>query len=308
MSNLLWVDKYRPNTIDACILPDGIKEQAAGMVANGNINHLLLSGPAGTGKTTLALAICSELGADFIMYNGSDGTLNIEELRENVAEFAYTTSLNGKDQPKVIIIDEADGLSALVQGALRNAMEKYSRNCRFILTCNFPDKIIRPLHSRCASIDYKFSKAELTSLVRKFAMRTVEILKIEQISYDVEAIKGVVLKYFPDNRKILNELQQYARRTGTIDDGILEELKADLESLFKSVLGKDFAATKDWVTNHSVGSIFNILYKEGEKRLPAELVPLFIMKLGEYQKYHGIVPSQELNILACLTEFMSELQ
>jgi DNA polymerase III delta prime subunit len=304
---LLWVEKYRPNTIEECILPKRVKQQAKGMVADGNINHLLLSGPAGTGKTTLAKAICHELNADWLMYNGSDGSLNIEELRENIADHAYTTSLSGRDQTKVILIDEADGLSSLVQGALRNAMEKYSNNCRFILTCNYPDKIITPLHSRCASIDYKFNKTELNDLIRQFARRTVEILEEEEIKYDIAAVKGVVMQYFPDNRKILNELQQYARRTGTIDIEILEDLKSDMEILFKAVLDKNFADTKSWIANHSVGTIFNSLYKQSEKYIPKQNIPLFIMRLGEYQKYHGIVPNQELNVLACLTEFMSDL-
>lgn len=306
MSNLLYVEKYRPQTIDECILPESVKAQAKAMVTSKNFNHLLLSGPAGTGKTTLAMAMIKELDADYIVYNGSDGSLNLDELRNNIADFAHTSSLDGRSQHKIILIDEADGMGHLTQAALRNAMEKYARNCRFILTCNFGDKIIAPLHSRCATIDYKFEKSELNVLVRQFAKRTTEILKTEGVTYDVEALKGVILKYFPDNRKILNEMQRYANQNGTIDAGIMAELKTNTDELFDAVLTKNFAKTKEWLANHSVGSIFNTLYKEGEKRLPAELMPLWIIKLAEAQRHHSSVPNQELNVLAALTEFMAE--
>lgn len=307
MSNTLWVEKYRPQTIAECILPETVKSQAMGMVESGTMTHLLLSGPAGTGKTTLAKAICNEIGADFIIYNGSDGSLNLEELRENIADFANTTSLNGKTQPKVIIIDEADGMDWRMQPALRNAMEKYSMGCRFILTCNYPDKIIEPLHSRCASIDYKFDKSELNSLVRSFAVRTTEILKEERVSYDVEALKGVILKFFPDNRRILNELQRYSSQNGRcVDESILNELKSNVDDLFKHINGKDFGSLKQWVVNNNIGSIFNTLYKECEKYIPKELIPLFILKIADGQKYDSSVPNKELNLIGCLTEYMSE--
>jgi DNA polymerase III delta prime subunit len=306
IEQLLWVEKYRPATIDDCILPQSVKDQANNMVKAGNINHLLLSGPAGTGKTTLAKAICNELGADFIIYNGSDGSLNLDELRQNVADFAHTTSLNGNTQPKVIIIDEADGMNHLMQPALRNSMEKYARGCRFILTCNYPDKIIEPLHSRCASIDYKFDKSELNALVQQFARRCAGILKEEGITFEVEALKETVLKYFPDNRKILNELQAYANQNGCIDDGIMASMKSNVDILFNAIKEKDFNTAKQWVTDNSVDSFFNMMYKESEKRIDPALMPLMVLKLGEYQKHHGIVPNRELNALACLTEFMSE--
>lgn len=304
----LWVEKYRPQTIDECILPDSVKEQAKGMIQGlaGGMTHLLLSGGAGTGKTTLAKAICNELGADFIMYNGSDGSLNLEELRENVKDFAHTTSLNGGDQMKVIIIDEADGLDWRMQPALRNAMEKYSRGCRFILTCNFPDKIMEPIHSRCASIDFKFDKTELGAIVSQFARRCADILKTEGVSFDNTALIEVIRKYYPDNRKILNELQRYANQNGCVDDGIIGALKTNVETLFGHISAKDFKEVKQWVTDNQVSSIFNTLYKEGEKYLDSALLPLWILKLGEYQKYHGTVPNQELNILCALTEFMAE--
>lgn len=306
MSEELWVEKYRPKTIDECILPESVKKQAKGMVASGNLSNLLLCGEAGTGKTTLAKAMCNEYGADFIVYNGSDGSLNLEELRENIADFANTTSLDGKGKLKVVLIDEADGLNHLTQPAMRNAMEKYSKTCRFILTCNYPDKIIPALHSRCATIDYKFEKSEMNNLVRQFAKRVVEILQAEKVTYDVEALKATIVRFFPDNRKILNELQKYANENGTIDEGIVEQLKSNADELFGAIMAKDFAKCKHWLANNSVSSIFNMLYREGEARLPKALLPLWILKLGEYQKYHGVVPNQELNVLAALTEFMAE--
>lgn len=306
MSKKLWVESYRPQTISECILPESVKKQAHGMVDSENLNHLILCGGAGTGKTSLAKAIARETNADTFMFNGSDGTINIEFFREKLDSICSTTSLDGKGKTKVIIIDEADGLSPLIQAAFRNFLEKYSSTCRFIFTCNYPDKIMDAIHSRCATIDYKFDKKELNVLIKQFAMRTVDILKKEHISYDIEALKGVILKFFPDNRKILNELQKYANLNGCIDDGILDELKSNVDELFSAILTKDFPKCKDWLANNSTSSIFNVLYKEGEGRIPANMLPLWILKLGEYQKYHGIVPNQELNILAALTEYMSE--
>lgn len=303
---LLWVEKYRPSTIEECILPEAVKAQALSMVNSNNMNHLLLCGGPGTGKTTLAKAMCREMNADYIMYNGSDGSLNLEELRENIADFAHTSSLSNSKKHKVIIIDEADGLDWRMQPALRNAMEKYSSNCRFILTCNYPSKIIEPIHSRCATIDYKFDKGEMTTLIRNFTRRCSEILKKEMVTFEVEALKAVSLRYFPDNRKILNELQRYASQTGCIDDGIIEELSTNVEELFKAIKKKDFAATKTWVANNNIDSAFNFLYKDGEKYLEAGLLPLWILKLGMYQPHHTTVPNRELNLLTALVEFMAE--
>ena len=169
LDKLLWVEKYRPQTIDELILPESIKKQAVQMVASGNITNLIFAGGAGTGKTTLAKAIAAELKADLIIYNGSDGSLNLEELRENIAHFAKTVSLSNSDVPKIVLIDEADGLGWQIQPALRNAMEKYHKSCRFILTCNYPEKIISALHSRCATVDFNFSKDDLNLLVKQFA-------------------------------------------------------------------------------------------------------------------------------------------
>ena len=306
IEQMLWVEKYRPSTINECILPQSIKEQAMSMVASGKLVNLLLSGGPGTGKTTLAKAMCAEMGADFIVYNGSDGSLNLEELRENISEFAHTVSMNNNNVPKVVIIDEADGLDWRIQPALRNAMEKYSNGCRFILTCNYPEKIIDALHSRCSHIDYKFSGSESDDLVKQFARRTVEILKSEKVSFDIEALKLVILRYYPDNRRILNELQRYANVKGAIDDGILCELSVNIEDLFVAINAGNFDVTKQWLADYSTPTIFNMLYKEHEKYIDKSLSPLFILKIAEAQRFHSVVPNQELNVLCALTEYMAE--
>ena len=305
---LLWVERYRPTKIDDIILPESIRKQAKSMVLNGNITNLIISGTQGTGKTTLAKAIAAEIGADLVVYNGSDGSLNLEELRENIANFAHTVSIHNRNVPKIVLIDEADGLGHLIQPALRNAMEKYHKNCRFILTCNHPEKIILPLHSRCAMIDFKFTKDEQNLLVKQFAHKTIEILKKEEISYDVETLKHVIIKYYPDNRKILNELQRYANQHGSIDDGLIEQLKVEVEELFVALNAGNFLDVKQWLADYCTPTIFNTLYKECEKYIPSNLIPLFIIKCGEAQKYHGIVPNPELNALAALTEYMAESQ
>lgn len=306
LDKLLWVEAYRPTKIDDIILPESIRKQAKKMVETGNLTNLILSGTQGTGKTTLAKAICAEIGADLVVYNGSDGSLNLEELRENIAHFAHTMSLNNNNVPKVVLIDEADGLGHLIQPALRNAIEKFHKSCRFILTCNHPEKIIPALHSRCASIPFNFTKEEQNDLVKQFAHKTVEILNAENIAFDVDTLKEVIVRYYPDNRKILNELQRYANQNGSIDSGLLHELKVEVEELFKAINNKDFAAAKQWLTDYCSPTIFNMLFKECEKYIPSKLLPLFILKMYEGQKYHGSVPNMELNALGAITDYMAE--
>jgi DNA polymerase III delta prime subunit len=306
LDKLLWVESYRPTKISDIILPSNLKKRAESMVAKGNLVNLILSGTYGTGKTTLAKAMCAELGADLVIYNGSDGSLNLEELRENISNFAHTTSINNNGVHKVILIDEADGLSGTVQKALNNAIEKYAKNCRFILTCNYPEKIIGSLHSRCALIDFKFTKADRDELASQFGNRIIHILNTENVKYDVNTIRQVIIKYYPDNRKILNELQEYSNYNGCIDDGLMVQLKVEIEELFVALNAKNFSGVKQWLTDYCSPTIFNMLFKECEKYIPNTLIPLFIVKIGEAQKYHGMVPNPELNALACLTEYIAE--
>lgn len=306
LEHLLWVESYRPTTIDDVILPESIKKQAKSMVESGNITNFIFSGSAGTGKTTLAKAIANELGADLVIYNGSDGSLNLEELRENISHFAHTMSLNNNDVPKIVLIDEADGLGWQIQPALRNAIEKYHKNCRFILTCNYPEKIIPALHSRCATIDFKFTKEEQNNLVKQFARKVYDILQKENVAVDTDVLVEVIKRYYPDNRRILNELQRYANQNGSIDSGIMTELKVEIDELFIAINSKDFAGIKQWLTDYYTPTIFNMMFKECEARIPKNTLPLFIVKIGEAQKYHGIVPNPELNALAALTEYIAE--
>ncbi len=303
INNLLWVEKYRPNKIEDCILPDAVKQQAQGMVQSGSMPHLLLSGTAGTGKTTLAKCIKEELGSEMIVYNGSSGELNINELREGIEDYASTVNLDGSDKPKIIFIDEADGLSRTIQGALRHAMEQY--NVIFILTCNYPEKILPEIHSRCASIPFNFQKEELNPLAQKFAMRVANILESENVKYDPNGIIGVCAEFFPDNRRILNELQRYASINGCIDADIVKSLTSNVKSLFNGIKEKDFDVIRTWVAENNTSNFFDIVYNEYENHLPKEQHIWFIMCMGKGLSVHNTVPNQELNILSTLAEYIS---
>lgn len=307
LDNFQWVEKYRPTKISDIILPASLKKKAMTMIKGKNISNMILSGSFGVGKTTLAKAFAAEVGADLKIYNGSDGSLNLEELRENIADYANVVSLNNNGTHKIILIDEADGLSAAIQKALNNAIEKYHNNCRFILTANYPEKILGSIHSRCAHVQFKFTREEQTGLLQEFARKTAEILKAEGVPYEIEPLKAVIMKFYPDNRKILNELQFYANEAGKIDNGLLENLEMNLKVLFDALNVNDFAGTKQWLHDHCTPTIFNTLFKECERHLPEAKIPYFIMRCGEAQKYHGIVPSPELNALAALTEYMADV-
>ncbi len=304
--NELWVDKYRPSKIDEIILPESVKLQGKGMIEDGEVMNMLLCGGAGTGKTTFAIAFCNEIGADYITYNGSDGSLNIEELRTKIESFALTRSISSDAPKKIILIDEADGLSALIQGALRNAIEKYHKTCRFILTCNYPEKIIGPIHSRCTTIDFKFTKTEQNKLIKEFGFLITKILSKENVEYDISILKEVLLRYYPDNRKILNELQAYSNISGKIDAGMMDVIVENEKVLFDAINSKNFDGVKQWLTDYCSQTIINTLYKNCEKYIEPNNLPLFIICIGEAQQWHSTVPSQELNVLSYLTKYMSE--
>lgn len=260
-----------------------------------------------THNTTLALAICEQIGADYIMYDGSSGELNIEELREGVKEFAQTRAIDGGEQPKYVIIDEIDGLRGDIQKALRRPMEKY-KSVRFIFTCNYPDRVIGALHSRCSRIHYEFSKEEETLLFQNFARRCYEILQTENVQVDsIDPLVGLVKQHFPDNRRILNELQSYANSYGKIDAGILDQVIESWGTIFDAMLAKDFNKCNEWVANNSVESFFNTAFKEAQKRLPSDLFPHFVMAMGDEQKYHSIVPDRGLNVMFAMTKFMASI-
>lgn len=302
----LFVEKYRPRKLDDCILPDAQLKIFRQFVANGEVPHMLLCGSAGVGKTTIARAICEELGCDYIIINGSDER-NIETLRTKITEFAASVSFSGKT--KVVILDEADYLNPnSTQPALRAFMEQYAENCRFIFTCNFKEKIIAPLHSRCAVIEFKLAKADRPKMAARFMKRLIEILNIENISYDEKVVAEVLKKHFPDYRRVLNELQRYGA-AGSIDVGILgNTIELNMKDLESALKNKDFKKMRAWVVDNidnDTHMIFRKIYDTflDEVKRPGELV--FI--IAAYQHKAAFAVNQEINLVACLNEIMESM-
>jgi DNA polymerase III delta prime subunit len=305
--HMLWVEKYRPQTIEDCILPDALKKSFQEFVNRKEIPNLLLCGTAGVGKTTVARALCEEVGCDYIVINGSDEN-GVDAVRVKVKNYASSMSLSGGR--KVIILDEADYLSHNAQAALRASIEEFASNCSFIFTCNFKNRIIDPLHSRCTVIDFKAngSKAKMAS---QFFHRVCGILNDEGVTYDKEVVAAVITKHFPDNRRILNELQRYSV-SGTIDKGILAAVSdVQLGELFKALKGKDFASCRKWVTNNldnDQSRIFRGLYDGLYEQLKPGSVPQLVLILAKYQYQAAFVADHEINLIACLTEIMVECE
>jgi len=306
--HILWVEKYRPKTIEDCILPDGIKATFQEYVNRKEIPNLLLSGSAGVGKTTIAKALCEEVGCDYIMINGSDES-GIDVLRNKIKNYASSMSLSGGR--KVIIIDEADYLNPnSTQPAMRGAIEEFASNCSFIFTCNFKNRIIDPIHSRCTVVDFKIngSKAKMAA---QFFKRVEWILKQEGVEYSKEVVAAVITKHFPDNRRILNELQRYSV-SGTIDKGILASVsEIQMTELVKSLKGKDFASCRKWVTNNldnDTTRIFRNVYDTLYEQLKPNSVPQLVLILAKYQYQAAFVADHEINLIACLTEIMVECE
>ena len=307
--HMLWVEKYRPRKIEDCILPDALKATFQEFVNKKEIPNLLLCGTAGVGKTTIAKALCEEIGCDYIVINGSDEGRMIETFRIKIKNYGSSMSLSGGR--KVIIIDEADYMNAdSVQPALRGAIEEFASNCSFIFTCNFKNRIIDPIHSRCTVIDVKpnGSKAKMAT---QFFKRVEWILNQEAVTYDKQVVAAVITKHFPDNRRILNELQRYSAG-GTIDKGILASVSdVQLTELINSLKGKDFAGCRKWVTNNLDNEqtrIFRGLYDNLYELLKPGSVPQLVLILAKYQYQAAFVADHEINLIACLTEIMVECE
>jgi DNA polymerase III delta prime subunit len=302
----LWVEKYRPQKIDDCVLPESLKDTFKQYIAQGELPHFLLSGTAGVGKTTVAKALCNEIGAEYIMINGSEES-GIDTLRTKIKGFASTVSLT--DSPKIVIIDEADYLQAnSTQPALRSFIEEFSANCRFIFTCNFKNRILEAIHSRCACIDFKIDNKDKQVLLGTFFKRASQILKQENVEFDQKVVAELITKHFPDYRRVLNELQRYSV-SGKIDSGILVNMSQEsFKDLIKLMKEKDFTNVRKWVGKNSDSdtvALFRELYDSSVTFMVAESIPQLVLILADYQYKAAFVADHELNIMAAMTEVMA---
>jgi len=303
----LWVEKYRPRKLDDCILPDDQLKTFREFVATGEIPNMLLCGSAGVGKTTIARAICEELECDYIIINGSEES-GIDVLRTKIREFASSVSFGGKT--KVVILDEADYLNPnSTQPALRAFIEEFANNCRFIFTCNFKNRIIAPLHSRTAVIEFKLTKADRPKMAGRFMKRLSDILATENVAFDEKVVAEVLKKHFPDYRRVLNELQRYSV-SGTIDEGILVNVQeVNMKELVSSLKSKDFKKMRNWVVDNidnDPNLIFRKIYDTilDEVKYPSQLVLL----LADYQYKAAFAANPEINLVACLAEIMAGME
>lgn len=309
MNEFLWVEKYRPQTIDQCILPDNIKETFKAVVNGGELHNMLLTGTAGLGKTTVAKALCNELDLDYLLINGSEES-GIDTLRNKIKQFASSVSLQGGY--KVVILDEADYLNPQsTQPALRGFIEEFSANCRFILTCNFKNRIIDPLHSRCSVIEFNISKKESVKLCGSFLQRCKNILAEEGVTYDEKILAELIMKYMPDWRRVLNELQRYGT-SGNIDSGILVSLSdVSINELMNALKLKDFKKMRQWVSNNidsDPAQLFRKLYDNMNDYVSPQSIPQLVLILADYQYKNSFVADHELNMVACCTEIMAGVQ
>ena len=303
----LWVEKYRPNIIDDCILPQTIKEVFKGFVKQGELPNLLLSGTAGVGKTTIAKALCDEIGASYIIINGSDEGRFLDTVRNRVRQFATTVSLTSGASHKVVIIDEADNTTNDVQLSLRTAVEEFHNNCRFIFTCNFINKIIEPLHSRCTVVDFRIKSEQAVKLQGEFFNRLKTILSKEDVKFEDKVLAKLVRRYYPDWRRLINECQRYSA-SGAIDSAILVDVAdVNLDSLLSSLKKKDFTTVKNWVVQHMDNDptmVMRKIYDSLYDVLKPSSIPEAVLVIAKYMNSIPIVPDQEINLLACLTEIM----
>jgi|TARA_B100000959_G_scaffold74173_1_gene78848 DNA polymerase III delta prime subunit len=309
MAENLWVEKYRPRTIDDCILTSELKETFKEFVKQKELPNLLLSGTAGTGKTTVARALCEELGCDYIIINGSDEGRQIDTLRNKIKNFASTVSLTETAGHKVVIVDEADYMNAdSVQPALRNFIETFYKNCRFIFTCNYKNKILPALHSRCTVIDFSITNGQKVKTATQLMNRLCNILTDEKIEFDKKVLAELIQKHFPDFRRTINELQRYSVR-GKIDSGILFSItEADTKQLVAILKEKRFNDMRKWVIQNldkEPSSLFSTVYEILYKNLQPQSIPQAVLVIAGYQYKSAFVADQEINMVACLTEVMA---
>ena len=304
MEHLLWTEKYRPKTIEDCILPERLKLPFQEYVNQRNIPNLLLAGGAGVGKTTVAKALCNEVGCDYIVINGSDES-GIDTFRTKIKNYASSMSLTGGR--KVIIIDEADYLNPnSTQPALRNAIEEFASNCSFIFTCNYKNRIIEPLHSRCAVIEFSLKNGEKAKMASAFFKRIQSVLQSESVDYDDKVIAELIKKHFPDFRRIINELQRYSQ-FGKIDTGVLAQIgDISIAEIVKFIRDKDFGSIRKWVASNDVDSntLYRKLYDSMYDLMKPQSIPQAVLILADYQYKAAFVADQEINTVACLTEIM----
>ena len=305
----LWVEKYRPQTVAETILSDNLKSTFQKIVESKEIPNMLFTGTAGTGKTTVARALCNELDLDYILINGSEEG-NIDTLRTKIKQFASSVSLQGGY--KVVILDEADYLNAQsTPPALRGFIEEFANNCRFILTCNFKNRIIEPLHSRCSVYEFNTSKKDLQGLCAQFLKHIGKILDNEGVGYDQMVLVDLIMKYVPDWRRVLNELQRYSI-SGRIDAGILVNLSdKSFDDLFSYLKSKDFKKMRQWVVNNidtDASSIFRGIYDRMIDKVKPQSVPQLVLILADYQYKNAFVADMELNVVACMTEIMANVE
>jgi DNA polymerase III delta prime subunit len=307
MEHLLWTEKYRPKTVEDCILPERLKQPFQEYVNQKQIPNLLLAGGAGVGKTTIAKAMCNEIGCDYMILNGSDEN-GVDTIRYKIKNYASSMSLTGGR--KVVILDEADYLTPNAQAILRNGIEEFAGNCSFIFTCNYKSKLIEPLHSRCAVIDFGLKNGEKAKMAGAFFKRIQGILQSENVEYEEKVIAELVKKHFPDFRRVLNELQRFSQ-FGKIDTGVLAQIvDVPLTEIAKFIASKDFGAIRKWVGSNDIDGniLFRKIYDALYDVMKPTSIPQAVVILADYQYKAAFVADQEINTVACLTELMVECE